>query len=99
MVTLVRTTVAQPGKLFDYVAAQKESIAIGEPLTGVKFTMNIGFGGVVGACALIASFNSVADIEAAASKLLADAKWVASNAKAQSLTVPGSTVDNIWRPV
>jgi hypothetical protein len=97
MITYVRTSIAQPGKAFEYMAAQQESLSHATRASGVKWTLATGVGGVVGQFSLWANVDSLADIEAALAKLMADADWRAATAKTQSLTVPGSSHDQIWR--
>jgi len=99
MITYARTSTALPGKAFEYMAAQQESIAHATRASGVKWTLAMGVGGVVGQFSLWSTVDSLADVDVALGKLMADAEWRAATAKVQSLTIPGSTHDQIWRQV
>ena len=99
MITYVRTSTAQPGKAFEYMAAQQESIGHATRASGVKWTLAMGVGGVVGQFSFWATLDSLADVETMYGKLMADADWRAATAKVQSLTIPGSSHDQIWRQV
>jgi len=81
------------------MAAQQESIAHATRASGVKWTLASAVGGVVGQFSLWATVDSLADVEAAVGKLMADAEWRAATVKVQSLTVPGSTHDQMWRQI
>jgi hypothetical protein len=99
MITYVRTSTAQPGKAFEYMAAQQESIAHATRASGVKWTLAMSVGGVVGQFSFWATMDSLADVETMYAKLMADAEWRSATAKVQSLTVPGSTHDQILRHI
>ncbi len=46
--------------------------------------------------ALIANFESVAQLQEAGAKVTSDAEWRAASAAAHALSVPGSIRDHIW---
>ena len=99
MAIIIRTSTVQPGKLFEYLEAAKHTIAVANRVTGVEFKLATSFGRNVNEVAVIGSFASVADLEAAGKKLVADAEWRAATTASQSLVVPGSTQDHVWTEV
>ena len=68
-------------------------------MTGAEFKLATSFGRQVHEVAIIGSFASVADLEAAGKKLVADAEYRSATTASQALTVRGSTQDHIWTEV
>jgi hypothetical protein len=99
MVTFVRTIQAMPGKIVDALAAAKEMAALVKRATGVDVATGASFGGSFSEIAWIADYDSVAHMEVASDKMLADADVRAAMKKFEHLLVPGASRDRIWRHV
>ena len=96
MITFVRTVVAQPGKLFELIEAMQKSVPIFNRVTGATVKIATTFGSDAMQIALIANFESVAQVQEAGAKAASDAEWRAVSAAAHALSVPGSIRDHIW---
>jgi hypothetical protein len=99
MITFVRTLVALPGKMGDALAIAKETEAHVKRVTGADFTVNTSFGGSFSEIAFIAHYDSLAQMEAANDKVMADAEIRAHLKKWENMLVPGATRDHVWRHV
>lgn len=75
MVTFIRTVVALPGKLFELLALAKEIAAVVKGVTGMDLTVCSAFGGNPTEVAWIWQFDSVAQLETNAVKVMADAEY------------------------
>ena len=96
MVTFIRTVVALPGKLFELLALAKEIAAVVKGVTGMDLAVCSAFGGNPTEVAWIWQFDSVAQLETNAVKVMADAEYRTALKKLENLVVPGSARDQIW---
>ncbi len=99
MITAIRTTQAMPGKLLDTVAWAKEGAAIAKRVTGKELVVSVTFGGVISELAWIGQYDTVAQLEEALTKGMADREFANAMAKAEHLLIPGSTRDHIWKHI
>ena len=99
MITAIRTANAIPGKIGEAVIWGKELAKIAERVTGTKVTSFISFGGAAGGMAWTWQFDNAGQVEDALSKLMADREYLTAITKAESLIVPGSIQDQMWRQV
>jgi hypothetical protein len=99
MITFVRTIVALPGKIGDVVALAKETAAHVKRVTGTDVAVGMSFGGAFSEVAWISHADSLADMEAANDKMMADAELRAQFKKWENMIVPGASRDHIWRHV
>jgi hypothetical protein len=99
MVTFIRTVVALPGKLFELLALAKEIAAVVKGVTGMDLAVCSAFGGNPTEVAWIWQFDSVAQLETNAVKVMADAEYRTALKKLENLVVPGSARDQIWMHV
>ncbi len=99
MITFVRTVVAMPGKIGDVLALAKETAAHVKRVTGSDVAVGASFGGSFSEVAWISHADSVAEMEAANDKMMADAEIRALFKRWENMIVPGATRDHIWRHV
>src|SRR5262245_4258339 len=99
MITAIRTANAIPGKIGEAVMWGKEVATIAERITGKKATISISFGGPAGGIAWTYQFDNAGQVEDALSKLMVDREYLTAITKAESLLVPGSVQDQMWRQV
>ena len=99
MITAIRTANAIPGKIGQALIWGKEVATIAERVTGKKVAMSVSFGGATGGIAWTWQFDNAGQVEDALSKLMADRDYLTAIAKAESLLVPGSVQDQMWRQV
>jgi hypothetical protein len=97
MITLIRTTTVQPGKIGEAMAWSKEIVGIAKRITGKEATLCTSIGGVVGGLAWIVQYDNLGQLEDANKKILADREYLTAISKAADLFVPGSGHDQIWR--
>lgn len=99
MITFVRTLVAMPGRVFDVLTQAKEIAGLAKQVTGVEIAVGTSFGGSISEIAMISRFDSLAQMEAANDKMMADANVRAGMRKFEGLLVPGTSRDHVWRHV
>lgn len=99
MITFVRTIQAMPGKIVDLLAQAKEMAALVKRATGVDVSVGASFGGSISEIALISHYDSLAQMEAANDKMMADVEVRGGMKKFEDLLVPGTSRDHIWRHV
>jgi hypothetical protein len=99
MITFVRTAVAMPGKLGDLVPIAKEIGAISKRVNSRELTVGMAFGGNGSEVAWIVQYDSLAQSEEFLTRLMADAEYRALLKQIETLLVPGSLRDQIWRHV
>jgi hypothetical protein len=99
MVTFLRTIVAMPGKIVEAMTAAKEMAALVKKATGVDVAVGASIGGSVSEFAWISHYDSLAHMEVANDKMLADADVRAGMKKFEHLLAPGMSRDHIWRHV
>jgi hypothetical protein len=99
MITFVATIVAMPAKIVETVTIAKEMAELIKRATGVEVAAGASFGGRVNEVALISQYDSLAHMEAASDKVLADADFLAGVKRFEGLLVPGASRDHIWRHV
>jgi hypothetical protein len=96
MVKVVRTNVALPGKVFELLAVAKEIAVVVKELTGMDIAVCFAIGGNPTQVAWILEVDSVAQLEANYTKMMADAAYRTAVKKLENLVVPGSAHDQIW---
>jgi len=99
MITFVRTIQAMPGKIVDVLAQAKEMAALVKRATSVDIAVAAAFGGSISEIAWISRYDSLAQMETANDKMMADAEVRAAMKKFENLLVPGASRDHIWRHV
>lgn len=97
MITFVRTIVAAPGKIVDVLAQAKEMAALVKRVTGADLSVGVAFGGTFGEIAWIAHYDTLAQMEEANVKMMADAEFRAASKKFENMLVPGASRDHLWR--
>jgi len=96
MIKVVRTNVALPGRVFELSAVAKEIAAVVKELTGKDIAVCFAIGGNPTEVAWIFEVDSVAQLEANYTKMMADAGYRTAVKKVENLVVPGSAHDQIW---
>jgi hypothetical protein len=99
MITFVRTIVALPGKIGEVVALAKETAAHVKRVTGSDISVGMSVGGSFSEVAWISHPDSLAELEAANDKMMADPELRALFKRWENMTVPGASRDHIWRHV
>jgi len=99
MFTFVRTTVAQPGHLFELIAAGTEVVSIIKKLVGGDVTFCSTLGGNVAEISWIWQAESIEAQDEMTAKLMANAEYLAIYQKIGSLVVPNTSVDKIYRHI
>jgi hypothetical protein len=99
MVTAIRSLVVQPGRTFEYMTVAKELAAVMKHASGHEPNVAMSFGGNPLAFAYIGTYASIAELEEARVKLLADTAYRTAITKTDHLVVPGSSHDQIWRHI
>jgi predicted methyltransferase MtxX (methanogen marker protein 4) len=99
MITLITTTQAMPGKSLEAVVYAKEIAAVIKRITGRETVVSVAFGGRVGELAWIAQFDTMAQLEEALTKGMADREYANAIKKAEQLLIPGTTHNHIWKHV
>jgi len=99
MIVFVRTAVPLPGKSLDLIAFAKEVAKVVKQANGVEMSVSSSIGGSLGAVAWTSMYESLAQLEEKTAKLMADPGYGAMIKKAESLVVPGSAHDQIWRHI
>lgn len=97
MITVVRTVVAMPGKLGELTPVAKEICGIIKRLCGKDVAAGNAIGGNGVEVAWIAQYDSLGQWEEVTLKLMADADYRGLLKKIETLYVPGSVHDHIWR--
>jgi hypothetical protein len=96
MITFVRTRSIASGKAVEAMAYAQEITKLVKDKFGVKINVSMPIGGNPDRMAFVSSYASLAELEAQATKLIADAdyqKLVAANAPT---FLPGATHDELW---
>jgi hypothetical protein len=99
MITFVRTIVAAPGKSLDVVAQAKEMAALVKRVTGADLAVGAALGGTFGEIAWITHYESLAQMDEANVKMMADPEFRVASKKFENLLVPGASRDHIWRHI
>ena len=99
MITSIRSLVVKPGKTFEYMSVAKELAGIVKHASGHEPVVAMSFGGDPLAFAYISTYASVAELEEAREKLMADTAYRTAITKTDHLVVPGSFHDQIWRHI
>ncbi len=98
MITFIRSVVAMPSKLEELLAVAKESVPVNKRLHGLDVAIAASFGGQR-ELAWVLDAPGVGHLEDAANKLMTDAEYRAILKKMETLVMPGSVRDQIWRHV
>jgi hypothetical protein len=99
MITFIRTANAMPGKLGDVFAAAKEIGAAWKRVNGSDLSIGSAFGGEASEVAWIVQLGGVSDLDTGLNRLLADSEYRAVLKKMETLLIPGSIRDQIWRHI
>ena len=99
MIRLARIVVAMPGKVFELQAVLKEAAAVVQKVGSVEVLTFASMGANVGEFVSVSNYNSLADFEEKATKILASAEYQAVVGKLEGLVVPGSSHDHFLRQV
>ena len=99
MITFVRTRSIAPGKAAESRAFSEQVTKLVKDKFGVELRASVPIGGNPDRIAFVSTYPSMAELEATATKLVADAdyqKLLAANAQT---FLPGSTDDELWMSV
>jgi hypothetical protein len=97
MITHIRSVVVLPGMMFEFLPLAKEMQAIGTRVLGRQVTLTMAVGGDPMTIGYMGQYESLAEFEAGAGKLPADADYRAWFKKMEAFIVPGSYRDQLWR--
>jgi hypothetical protein len=97
MITFIRTAKTMPGKIGEAVVWAKEIAGVVKRVVGKDVVVATPFGGVIGELAWIIQYENAGHAEEALSKLMADRDYVTLLKKAETLVVPASGHDHLWR--
>jgi len=97
MITFIRTATAMPGKLGDVFANAKEIAAAWKRVNASDLSIGSAFGGEASEVAWIVHLGGVSDLDTGLNRLLADSEYRTVLKKMETLLVPGSICDRIWR--
>ena len=96
MITFVRTRSIAPGKAAEAMAFAQQVTKLVKDKFGVELRTSVPIGGNPDRIAFVTTYPSMAELETAATKLVADAdyqKLIAANAQT---FLPGSAHDEMW---
>ena len=97
MVTVVRTGAIAPGKTAEALTFAHQISKLIKEKHGVTIELLVPVGGNPGRIAWRSAYESLAQWEALATKLIADAEYMEAIAKNSATFLPGSINDEIWR--
>jgi hypothetical protein len=97
MITVIRTLVAQPGKIPDLVLYLKELAEYNHKINGRHGTIATSVGGNFAEVSIISQFESFTEMDADMAKLLADRGYLEKLSKAGALIVGGMSREHIYR--
>jgi hypothetical protein len=99
MITFVRTAKTVPGKIGEAIVWAKEIGGVVKRVVGKDVVVASAFGGVLGELAWIIQYESAGQAEESLSKLMADRDYGTLLKKAETLVVPASGHDQLWRHI
>lgn len=99
MIRLARISVAMPGKVFELQAVLKEVAATIKAVSGVEVAIFASMGASVGEVVAVSNYNSLADFEEKAARILGSPEYQAKVKKLEGLVVPGSAHDHFLRQI
>ena len=99
MITAIRTANAIPGKIGEAVIWGKELAKIAERVHRNESDLVYKLWRRGRGMAWTWQFDNAGQVEDALSKLMADREYLTAITKAESLIVPGSIQDQMWRQV
>ena len=99
MITFIRSVVAMPGKTFEALAVGHEMATIAKRATGTELKIAMPIGGNANEIGFISYSEDLAQAEERLGKLMADAEYRSAVRKWESVIVPGSARDQIWRDI
>jgi len=97
VITFHRTVCTTPGTFPAAIANGKELCALAKELEGVEVSLSTRVGGPVGYLRWSASYESLASLESALTKLLASPKYWELVSKGAPNIVADTAHDEIWR--
>jgi hypothetical protein len=99
VITFHRTVCTTPGTFPAAIANAKEVCALAKDVTGVDVSLSTQVGGSVGYLRWSATYDNLAGLENALTKLLASPKYWELVNKGAANIVAGTAQDEIWRTV
>jgi hypothetical protein len=99
MIRFVRTASIAPGKLGDAIAFAKQVSVLIEKIAKVKLEVMMPVGGNPNRIAWRTEYASLAAMEEATAKLMADPKYLSLLSKGGANFIAGSVNDSIWRTI
>ncbi len=99
MVTIMRTAAIAPGKTGDAIAFANQIAKHIKEKYGTTVELLMPVGGNPGRIAWRMGYESLAQWETLAAKLMADSDYMAAIAKNSATFLPGSVHDEIWRTI
>ncbi len=99
MITFYRSAVILPGKTPKAIEFAKEIAALIKKLSGVDVNVGMPVGGNPNRIGWSSSYESLAQMEAAMTKMTTSKKYWDTLGKTSELFVAGSVNDEIWRGV
>lgn len=99
MITIVRTSATMPGKIGEVIPIAKEIAAIVKRIGGKDLQIGIPVGGNFAEIAWIGQYDNSTQFEDVALRCAGDPEYRACVKKLETLLVPGTARDQIWRHV
>jgi hypothetical protein len=99
MITIVRTGATMPGKIGEVIPIAKEIAAIVKRIGGKDLQIGIPVGGNFTEIAWIGQYDSTTQFEDVGLRCAGDPEYRACIKKLETLLVPGTARDQIWRHV
>ena len=97
MITYIRTSTMAPGTWAQALTQAHDVAKHLSTLLGVEMHVSVPIGGDPNQIAWSAQYESLAALETAYNKMMADAKYREMSAKGAGLFMPATTRDAIWR--
>jgi hypothetical protein len=99
MITIMRTAVIAPGKTRDAIAFANQISRHIKDKYGITVELFMPVGGNPSRIAWRTGYESLAEWETLAAKLIADADYMAAITNNSATFLPGSVHDEIWRSI
>ena len=97
MITIARTGVTMPGKVGEVIPIAKEIAAIVKRIGGKDLQVGTPVGGNFAEVVWIGQYDGTTQFEDVALRCAGDPEYRACVKKLETLLVPGSARDQIWR--
>ncbi len=99
MITFLRTTEMIPSRSAEAIGLAKEIAAAASRASGLQISVATGFGSEPMRIAYIAHAESVAKLDEAIGRILADPEYRAAVAKVSEMFLPGTLRDQVWKHI